>query len=919
MISLDRFNGCSVVALDFETGQIDEGQKGNMTLFSVAGRLKGKLIAGAYEPKDFKKFWKQNKNKRFVFHNAKFDLVVCLSEGIDIHKVKFEDTLIMAHLLDENRRIALKELRQTELGLPQRKTWEEVDRENLKEYMEYATDDASDTLLLYEKFLPMMESEGLNTAYALEKAVIYPIIDMELHGVKIDIPLLQRQKVIVADYVNKLKITLDKMVGYEINPGSSPQVSYHLFEVLNYPIRKDWYTKGGKPSARAEVLEVVKEDKNERKAREFAHTVLEHRLYSKLLSTFLVGLEEKVDVDGYVFANFNALGAVTGRFSCARPNLQQVPKNPLDENDLDTHVRSLFVCEGDEYIITADYSQIELRIMAELSHDEKMTKAFLNDEDLHQLTADALGIDRDGGKTLNFGVGYGLSAGAFAKRTGVSFNAAQQYINAFWSTYWGLANFFEKIIKVSQEICFVRTMSGRKRHFVATDYGTDRQAKNTIIQGCIEGNMRLRVKGEGYKKIKDVSGRKITLWDGTKFVEADVVSSGVKRLVEIDFYGGKKIKCSLDHKFKVITPQGNYSWKTVKELSKLKNPHLLASNICKDAFKRSNIPEGYTIPHYKAPKGVANVNRYSVEDIKGDFKRGVFIGRVVSDGSILDRAIYLLVAEHEKEIAPILEEILKVFRYRKVVLCRDNKQKMIQYSISSVMLGRQLQGVRIKSCIPEELFSNRELLRGFLCGMFDGDGTVSGSSGITLTFGRIHFYREYAEDIQKALNIFGIRSRISFCADRINVNIQKRDCLLFKKEIGFLKKSKNTRIQDVGAIKDWKYGRNYRIKKIKITSEYVPMFDVVNSPTEQFMVEDLIAHNSAADLIKAALVKTYGYLDHSRAHFIMTVHDEISIIAKKNYAEEVKEILKYCMEHIVESYVPFLAKVKIGSKWSENK
>ncbi len=280
-------------------------------------------------------------------------------------------------------------------------------------------------------------------------------------------------------------------------------------------------------------------------------------------------------------------------------------------------------------------------------------------------------------------------------------------------------------------------------------------------------------------------------------------------------------------------------------------------------------------------------------------------------------------AEHEYEIIPLLEKVMAPFKYSKKIVRRPGKKEMIHYVICSCMLARQLQRMGLKEKIPNELFANKELLRGFLIGMFDGDGTVDKIGGISLCFGKGHTYKKYAEDIQRALEVFGVRSRLSFCKDRINVNVLRRDRFLYLEKIGFLKESKNDRIINSKTnekfVGDGKMGRTLHVKSIVKSKEYIEMYDVLNSDTGKFMCEGLIVHNSCADLMKIAMIRIYRNIDHKRAQFIMTVHDEISFYADEDYMEDAYNIVKFEMESALKTVVPLKADVALGRRWSDNK
>lgn len=503
MLSITDFGEADVIALDTETNA-KKGKHVRMELFSVAERSGKTIKKAAFEEKDFNALWERIKDKRIVFHNAKYDLQVLLARKIDILKIRFEDTMIAAHLLNETERKGLKELRVSVLGKPERDKWKDVDKNDKSAYLKYAEEDALDTLELWELFEKQLEAEDLMTAYELEKQVILPIIDMEYYGAMIDMDLLKAQDTRLTTKINEIYYDITTAVGKDINLKSSKQLQELFFKDLKYKPKDSWKNKTGY-SVNEEVLSEIARSSG--RAGDFANMMLVHRKYAKLQSAFTQGLLDR-EVEGYVFPSFNATGAATGRFSCSDPNLQQIPRDPFDnmrdaggqyitDSDGDyipdkmTHIRSLFVCKPGNVLITADYSQIELRMMAELSQDYNMCNLFKEGVDIHQRTADITGCSRQHAKTLNFGIGYGMGAPAFAASTGLPFPVAQQYIEQFWEEYSGLAHFMEQVCNGVKTCGYVRTISGRKRRFFGKfDDGVMRQAMNTVIQGSAADLMK---------------------------------------------------------------------------------------------------------------------------------------------------------------------------------------------------------------------------------------------------------------------------------------------------------------------------------------------------------------------------------------------------------------------------------------------
>jgi DNA polymerase-1 len=478
MQELSKFDGAEVLALDFETEN-----KYNMKIFSIAGKVNGKIISGAYSANNFPEFWGKNKNKKFIFHNSAFDLSVLKNENYNYEEVDFEDTIIMSHLIDETARKGLKDLRVNILNKSDRMGWKEIDKSNTQEYLKYAEEDAIDTYQLYEVFKKSIIAEELDVVYKLEKEVVYSVIDMQYYGIKVDRELLKKQEQMLNSFLLDLKKNIDLIVGYEINLNSSKQLQELFFTTLKFPPLSEWKNKSGY-SVDEKVLNYLSNNNDIPKVTKIAEKMLEHRKYSKILSTYVVNILKKMNDAGYIFPSFNALGTNTGRFSSSAPNMQNIPAKPFIPGNIDTNSRSIFICEEDEYLLTADYSQIELRFTAELSKDENMYSAFLKGMDIHKTTSELLNIDRRSAKIINFGIIYGMMAGTLAHKLTVDWRNAQDYINNYWKKYSGVESFFNFITREVKRLGYVRTISGRKRRFFGqNDKVMARQAGNTSIQG----------------------------------------------------------------------------------------------------------------------------------------------------------------------------------------------------------------------------------------------------------------------------------------------------------------------------------------------------------------------------------------------------------------------------------------------------
>ena len=425
-----------------------------------------------------------------VFHNSSFDVPVLTNWGIDFSKVDIHDTLIIANLLDENVRHGLKVLSKRYLGYTMIELKEIVgtgkNRISVadadKRILKYAADDAMQTLKLYEYLYPrLLQDKKLFKLYnEIEKPLLSIVADMHLNGVMIDAQKVKNIKNLCAQ---KVKIALEKLefVMPDVNYNSTKQLREFFIRKENMFVLKE--TKKGAPAMDKEVLMVYAE------TNVAAKLLLEYRKYAKILSTFIPAMTPKIiDIEtgkGKIYPSFNQSGTTSGRFSSSRPNFQNIPK------DKDLDFRACIVAEEGHVLIGYDYSQIELRILAHVSQDFNLMKAYRENLDIHQLTADACGISRDKAKTVNFGIVYGMHNKTLGKRIKVSPDDAQRHIDTYMQTYSAIKPFWEHAEEQVRLNGYVETIFGRKRHRTREFGAKDRfdqsreigSMTNSIIQG----------------------------------------------------------------------------------------------------------------------------------------------------------------------------------------------------------------------------------------------------------------------------------------------------------------------------------------------------------------------------------------------------------------------------------------------------
>lgn len=429
-----------------------------------------------------------------VCWDAKTILLAQEGRGIRMAAANVEDVMIMAfltapHLGD----YALKHwaLDQLHLVLP------ETDAEGLLP-TESAQSRIADALsrelealrLLYERLIPRLESLGAERLYREIELPLIPVLaDMERIGIKVDPGKLRALSTEMGEQLASLTRRIYESAGIEFNINSPKQLGEILFEKLNLPmLKKTRKTKGY--STDQAVLEELAE------SYELPRLILEYRQFSKLKSTYVDALPGMIHPEsGRIHTSFNQTGTATGRLSSSDPNLQNIPIR----TDLGRRIRGAFVPEKGNRLISADYSQVELRVLAHLSGDKVLTDAFKNDEDIHERTAREVFGEaekphpaerRRMAKVINFGIVYGLSAFGLAQRLGIAREDAQAFIDAYFERYKGIRAWLDRTIEDARQTGVVRTMFGRIRpipDIQSKDYAVRQFAERTAVNTPIQG------------------------------------------------------------------------------------------------------------------------------------------------------------------------------------------------------------------------------------------------------------------------------------------------------------------------------------------------------------------------------------------------------------------------------------------------
>ena len=464
-------------------------------------QLKEKIVLEKLKP-----FLEKAQNK-IIGQNIKFDRNILARYGIKINSIK-NDTMMMSYVLDASAtRHNLDALSSYYLN-HKTSTFEEVAGKGVKQITfdkvpldlatNYAAEDADITLRLYEVLEPKLDS--IKPLKKLMEDIEIPLIevlsDMEQNGTLLNSKILASQSKDLESRIKKLEKLAYEIAGEEFNLGSTKQLREIFFEKLNYRVIKK--TPGGQPSTDEKVLQELSEEY------ELPKVLLEHRTLSKLKSTYTDKLPGQISSNtGKVHTSFHQAVTTTGRLSSSDPNLQNIPIRTEDGR----RIRQAFEATKGNKIISADYSQIELRVMAHLSKDKGLLEAFNQGEDIHAKTASEVfdvNLDevtpdlRRNAKAINFGLIYGISAFGLGKQLGINRNLAAEYMGMYFEKYPGVKAYMETTKDTARNAGYIETLFGRRlylRDINASNairrQASERVAINAPVQGSAADIMKI--------------------------------------------------------------------------------------------------------------------------------------------------------------------------------------------------------------------------------------------------------------------------------------------------------------------------------------------------------------------------------------------------------------------------------------------
>ena len=448
----------------------------------------------------------EDKSIKKIGQNIKFDYIIFFHRGIDINSM--EDTMLMSYVLDagknrhnmdtlseihlDHKTIKFKDI----VGTGKKQiNFSEVDLEVAKNY---ASEDADITYRLYKIFLKSLKSENLINIYEIfEKPLIKILAMMEINGIGLDKGFLKKLSSKFSNKIEQFEKKIYKISNKQFNIASTKQLGEIMYNELKISSLKK--TKKGSFATSASVLEDLAF-----KGHELPKLVLDWRQTSKLKNTYSDSLPEHLNSKtNRVHTSFLLAATTTGRLASSDPNLQNIPIKSEDGRD----IRKAFISEKDKKLISADYNQIEMRILADLADVKALKKAFLNSEDIHSLTASQVfGVEikkvnsemRRKAKAINFGIIYGISQYGLAKQIGVSNNEAEEFLNSYFQKFPEIKEYMNSTIKFCRKSGYVQNIFGRKTHIIGINDKNfnvrnfqERAAINAPIQGSASEIMRL--------------------------------------------------------------------------------------------------------------------------------------------------------------------------------------------------------------------------------------------------------------------------------------------------------------------------------------------------------------------------------------------------------------------------------------------
>ncbi len=511
----------------------------------------------------FKPFF-ENENIEKVGQNIKYDIKILSRYGIEV-KGNLFDTMIAHYLINPDMRHNMDVLSETYLKYSPKSITELIGKKGknqgnmrdipLDDIKEYAVEDADVTIQLKNHFLPILEKVGTKKLYDEIEIPLVPVLAaMETEGINLDVDFLKKMSVEMTAESKALEQKIYETAGETFNLASPKQLGDVLFDKMKIGGAKQKKTKTGQYATGEEILSYLANDNP------IVKDILEWRQMVKLQSTYIDALPNQVDSkSGRVHTDYMQTVAATGRLSSNNPNLQNIPVR----SERGRQIRKAFIARDENYtLVSADYSQIELRIIAALCGEENMIEAFKNNEDIHKSTAakvfnvpleEVTAAQRSHAKTVNFGIIYGVSAFGLSNQTNLSRKESAELIDAYYKTYPKLKSFISDQVDFARENGYVETISGRRRYLKDINSanaivrgGAERNAVNAPIQGSAADIIKIAMINI-HKKLKSENWQSKMLLQVHDELVFDVHNSELEKIQPM-------IKHEMESAFKMIVP-----------------------------------------------------------------------------------------------------------------------------------------------------------------------------------------------------------------------------------------------------------------------------------------------------------------------------------------------------------------------------
>ena len=550
-------NKKSIISVDTETSSLDPqvaeligislSYAKNISFYIPVGHKNIKSLNKDFVIKKLKPILEDPSIKK-VGQNIKYDFIILKKYGVELNSV--EDTMLLSYTLDAgNNRHNMDTLSELHLnhktisykdlvgsGKKQLK-FSEVD---IDKATEYAAEDADVTLRLYEILSERVSDEKLSQIYeAFEKPMIKILSKLETYGIKVDDNYLKELSKKFEKRLEKIEKEIFKISGKEFNIGSPKQLGEIIYNELK--IAKLKKTKKGSLATSAKILEDLALT-----GQKFPNLILEWRQVSKLKSTYTDALQDHINKDTKrVHTSFLLAATNTGRLASSDPNLQNIPIKTSDGKE----IRKAFIAEKNNVLISADYNQIEMRILADMADVKELKKAFKQNQDIHKLTASQVfGVpinkisedQRRKAKAINFGIIYGITQYGLAKQISVSNEEAQEFINSYFKKFPEIKDYMNSTIKSCRKLGYVSNIFGRRIHLRGINDKNfsvrsfqERAAINAPIQGSAADIIRLAmIKIDNILEEKKIAKMLLQIHDELIFECLKKDENNVKKLIQ---------------------------------------------------------------------------------------------------------------------------------------------------------------------------------------------------------------------------------------------------------------------------------------------------------------------------------------------------------------------------------------------------